>query len=43
MDKFNPPLSALFIPEVPQASRGRSGLFSQTSQPQYNSRAMDMS
>jgi hypothetical protein len=43
MDRFSPPLSALFIPDVPQASSGRSGLFSQTSQPQYSSRAIDMS
>ncbi|CFR89340.1 Uncharacterised protein [Mycobacterium tuberculosis] len=31
------------MPEVPHASSGRSGLFNQTSQPQYNSRAIDMS
>ena len=43
MDRFSPPLSALFIPDVPQASSGRSGLFSHTSQPQYSSRAIDMS
>jgi hypothetical protein len=34
MERFNPPLSAAFMPDVPQASSGRSGLFSQTSQPQ---------
>ena len=33
IDRFSPPLSALFIPDVPHASSGRSGLFSQTSQP----------
>ena len=43
IDRFSPPFSALFIPEVPQASNGRSGLFSQTSQPQYSGRAIDMS
>lgn len=43
MDRFSPPLSALFMPEVPQASSGRSGLFSHTSQPQYSNRAIDMS
>ncbi len=32
-DRLRQPLSAAFIPEVPQASSGRSGLFSQTSQP----------
>ena len=31
------------MPDVPHASSGRSGLFSQTSQPQYSSRAIDMS
>jgi hypothetical protein len=35
MERFSPPLSADFIPEVPHASSGRSGLFSQTSHPQY--------
>ena len=34
MERFSPPLSAAFMPDVPQASSGRSGLFSQTSQPQ---------
>jgi len=43
MDRFNPPFSALFMPEVPHASNGRSGLFSQTSHPQYSNRAIDMS
>jgi cyclohexanone monooxygenase len=32
-DRFRPPLSATFMPDVPQASSGRSGLFSQTSAP----------
>ena len=35
IDRFSAPLSAAFIPDVPQASSGRSGLFSQTSTPQY--------
>ena len=33
IERLSPPLSADFIPDVPQASNGRSGLFSQTSQP----------
>ncbi len=32
-DRLRQPLSAAFMPEVPHASRGRSGLFSQMSQP----------
>ena len=35
IDRLSPPLSADFIPDVPHASSGRSGLFSHTSQPQY--------
>jgi hypothetical protein len=31
--QVRPPLSAAFMPDVPQASYGRSGLFSQTSHP----------
>ena len=42
-DRLRPPLSAAFMPEVPQASSGRSGLFSQTSQPGNMSAAMPMS
>ena len=42
-DRFRHPLSAAFIPDVPHASSGRSGLFSQTSQPGYRSSAMAMS
>ncbi len=34
---------AAFMPDVPQASSGRSGLFSQTSQPGNSVRAMAMS
>ena len=33
MDRLSPPFSADFMPEVPQASSGRNGLFSQTSHP----------
>ena len=33
IDRLAAPFSAAFIPEVPQASYGRSGLFIQTSQP----------
>jgi hypothetical protein len=33
---LSPPLSAAFMPDVPHASSGRSGLFSHTSQPQYS-------
>ena len=36
-------LSATFIPEVPQASSGRSGLLSHTSQPWTRKRASAMS
>jgi hypothetical protein len=35
IDRLSPPFSAAFMPDVPHASSGRSGLFSQTSQPQY--------
>jgi hypothetical protein len=42
-DRLRPPLMAAFMPEVPQASSGRSGLFSQTSQPGNSVRAMAMS
>ena len=38
-----PPLSADFMPDVPHASSGRIGLFSQTSQPGKRVRAMAMS
>ncbi len=37
------PFSAAFIPDVPQASSGRSGLFSHTSQPGYSFWAIAMS
>ena len=33
IDRLRAPLSAAFMPEVPHASRGRRGLFSQMSQP----------
>jgi hypothetical protein len=35
IDRLSPPFSADFMPLVPHASSGRSGLFSQTSQPPY--------
>ena len=35
------PMIAAFMPEVPQASMGYSGLFSQTSTPGNSSRVMD--
>ena len=40
---MRPPFRAAFMPEVPQASNGRNGLFSQTSQPGYRVRAIPMS
>jgi len=43
MDKFKAPFSAAFMPDVPHASYGRSGLFSQTSQPGYIGCASAMS
>ena len=33
MERFSPPLAAAFMPLVPEASIGRSGVFSQTSTP----------
>ena len=42
-ERFSEPLMAAFMPEVPQASSGRSGLFSHTSQPGNSVRAMAMS
>jgi hypothetical protein len=33
IEQFSPPLSAAFMPLVPQASWGRRGVFSHTSQP----------
>ena len=43
MLQFNTPLSAAFIPLVPQASKGRRGLLSHTSQPCNIVRATAMS
>ena len=37
------PFKTAFIPEVPDASCGRTGLFSQTSAPEHSTRAIDMS
>ncbi len=37
------PFMAAFWPEVPEASSGRRGLFSQTSTPRVNARPTDMS
>ena len=42
-ETLSPPFSAAFMPEVPQASSGRSGLFSHTSQPCTSACAMSMS
>jgi len=42
-ERFREPLMAAFIPEVPQASSGRSGLLSQTSHPGKSVRAIAMS
>ena len=39
IEQFSAPLSAAFIPEVPDASIGRSGVFSQTSTPWTSRRA----
>jgi hypothetical protein len=43
IEQLSPPLSAAFMPLVPQASSGRRGLFSHTSQPWYIIRATEMS
>ena len=42
-DRLRPPFSADFMPEVPHASSGRSGLFSHTSQPWTMAAASSMS
>ena len=42
-ERLSPPLIAAFIPEVPHASSGRSGLLSHTSHPGNRTRAMAMS
>ena len=39
MLRLGTPLSAAFIPLVPDASRGRSGVFSQTFTPEQRKRA----
>ncbi len=43
IEQLSTPLRAAFSPLVPQASWGRMGLFSHTSQPAYMSRATAMS
>lgn len=43
IEQFNPPFSGDFIPEVPEASWGRMGLLSQTSQPAVSARPSAMS
>ncbi len=43
MLQLSAPLKAAFIPDVPQASCGRRGVFSQTSHPWYIVRAIEMS
>ena len=43
MDRLSEPFSAAFMPDVPDASCGRIGLFSQTSEPGHRYRAMPMS
>ena len=40
MLKLRQPLTAAFMPLVPEASSGRRGLFSHTSQPETMVRAM---
>ena len=42
-DRLSAPFIAAFIPEVPDASRGRSGVFNQTSHPATSRRASAMS
>ena len=43
IDRLSEPLRAAFMPEVPHASSGRSGLLSHTSVPGYSICAMPMS
>jgi hypothetical protein len=42
-EAFSTPFIAAFIPEVPDASKGRSGVLSQTSTPLTSSRARSRS
>jgi hypothetical protein len=42
-DRLSDPFMAAFMPDVPEASSGRRGLFSHTSQPRVRSRPSPMS
>ncbi len=43
IERCSAPLAAAFMPDVPLASRPRTGVFTQTSTPRTNSRARPMS
>ena len=43
IEQFSTPFIAAFMPDVPQASSGRIGLFSQTSAPRVSARPSAMS